>query len=463
MTTRFLAPATLALLATALAGLAAWSGSRGTGAPGALPVLQASAPSTESAPRTQRAPYDPGAAARLVAFWQGRVRYDPEGAIGLGNLAGAYMALQRESGDIGYALKAEAAARRSLRLLPWHAETRRRLSRILLTQHRFGEALDALKNAAPTDADAQRLKADILIELGDYKGAEHALSLSPPAREDPNYYSLRARLLEVHGQALSALADVRTARAQAEANTDASPESIAWYHWREARVLASLNRYGEATARLKKALEIFPRDYRVLNALGHAAANQGDWKGAADWARQASAIVPELDTVTLLGDAYAALGQKRQAAQQFAIVEAISRLARARGVIYDRQRALFYADHDCHLDEAVSLARGGLRKRRDIYAYDTLAWAAYKKGLLSQARRAAARATAYNTRDASLWYHAGMIAWATGQQAQARRDLEKALAINPRFHPTAPRVARATLSKISKLPSPALQQLPPAP
>lgn len=385
----------------------------------------------------------------MVAFWQGRVREDPQGAIALSNLAGAYMALQRESGDISYAGKAEQAARLSLKMLPSHGSTQLRLSRILLTQHRFGEALALLQHAREDQAEAQRLKADLLIEVGDYSGAERALGLSPPQREDANFYSLRARLLEVQGQSVSALADVRTATMQAEANIDAAPESIAWHLWREARVLVGMNRYAEAVERLKKALAIFPHDYRVLNALAHASANTGNWKEAVTWARRATAIVPEPDTVTLLGDAYAALGQKRQAAQQFAIVEAISRLARAKGVIYDRQRALFYADHGIHLGEAVALARGELKLRRDIYTYDTLAWAAYKKGLLPEARRASAKATAYNTRDASLWYHAGMIAFASGQRAQAKHDLEKATAINPRFHPTAPSVVRATLDKMS--------------
>lgn len=444
MTRRNLAIASaVAAAAFGALGTVAWNSSRAQ-SPSRAPVAE----STPAAPPVKRAPYDPQQASENVAFWQSRVRYDPQSALGYGNLAGAYMALQRETGDIAYAIKAESAARLSLKLTPSHAETRLRLSRILLTEHRFGEALAALKGSGPTDANAQRLKADLLIELGDYDSAEHALGLSPPSREDPNYYSLRSRLLEVHGQPERALADVRTATAQAEANIDASPESIAWYHWREARVLSGLGRGPEAAEQLKQALALFPRDYRAMNALAHLAANDGNWQEALRWGRQASAIVPEPDTEALLGDAYTALGRKKEAAQQFAVVEAISRLARARGVIYDRQRALFYADHNIHLDEAVALARGELKLRRDVYTYDTLAWACYKKGLIAEARQASIRALALHTQDAMLWYHAGLIAHASGQDAEARRDLQKALSINPRFHPTAPKQAQALLSKL---------------
>ena len=439
----------IAALAATVA-LAAWGSNRGSNTPAGAQTLGTSTPGP---PPVRRAAFDPQHAIEDVAFWRGRVRQDPEGALGLGNLAAAYMALGRQSGDVSLAAKAEQAARRALKLAPTHRATRLRLSRALLTQHRFGEALAVLKNSGAQDADAQRLKADLFIETGDYPAAQRALGLSPPGREDPNFYSLRGRLLEIQGQPQAALADARTATVQAEANIDASPESIAWYYWRQARVLSSTGRHEEAERQLKQALVLFPRDYRAMNALAHIKANQGDWKEAALWARQAAQVVPEPDTLALLGDAYAALGRPKEAAQQFAIVEAISRLARSRGVIHDRQRALFYADHSQsnpqRLDEAVALARGELKLRRDIYSHDALAWACYKKGLLAEARQASSRALAFNTQDAMLWFHAGMIARASGQKAQARRYLEKALAINPRFHPSAPAVARATLSKLA--------------
>jgi hypothetical protein len=53
-----------------------------------------------------------------VAFWLKRVQAEPTGAIALRELAGAYLARARETGDISYAVKAEQAARKSLQVLP---------------------------------------------------------------------------------------------------------------------------------------------------------------------------------------------------------------------------------------------------------------------------------------------------------------------------------------------------------
>ena len=94
----------------------------------------------------ERIPYDPKQIQATVAFWENRVKTDPEGAIALRELAGAYLARQRETGENADAVRAEAAARQSLKILPRHnAIALNRLSRSLLAQHRFPEALDLAK------------------------------------------------------------------------------------------------------------------------------------------------------------------------------------------------------------------------------------------------------------------------------------------------------------------------------
>jgi predicted Zn-dependent protease len=82
--------------------------------------------------------------------------------------------------------------------------------------------------------------------------------------------------------------------------------------------------------------------------------------------------------------------------------------------------------------------------RRDVYGYDLLAWAAFKAGRLPEARHAAAAALSQGTEDASISYHAGMIALAAGDSAQARTLLGAALGLNPRFNPTQATIARRT-------------------
>jgi len=57
--------------------------------------------------------------------------------------------------------------------------------------------------------------------------------------------------------------------------------------------------------------------------------------------------------------------------------------------------------------------------RHDVYAWDTLAWVCFQKGLLREADAAIQKAMARGTQDARLFYHAGRIAEAMGDHAQA--------------------------------------------
>jgi Tfp pilus assembly protein PilF len=51
------------------------------------------------------------------------------------------------------------------------------------------------------------------------------------------------------------------------------------------------------------------------------------------------------------------------------------------------------------------------------------------------------------TRDAQLYYHAGMIAQAAGEKAAARDYLQRALQLNPQFDPLQAAMARQALEQ----------------
>jgi Flp pilus assembly protein TadD len=77
-----------------------------------------------------------------------------------------------------------------------------------------------------------------------------------------------------------------------------------------------------------------------------------------------------------------------------------------------------------------------------------LAWARYLSGDLRGARDASRRALRLGTRDASFFFHAGMIEKALGNTDGARAHLRTALQINPHFHPASVRQARAALREM---------------
>src|SRR5438874_5397791 len=145
--------------------------------------------------------------------------------------------------------------------------------------------------------------------------------------------------------------------------------------------------------------------------------------------KKAAAISPDPLVVIPLGDLYLQTDQSFLADVAHRQLEKAARGQSA----YDRELALFYADHDKNLPEAVELATKDLKVRKDIYAYDTLAWALCKNQRYEEAAKAMTEALKLGTQDASLYYHAGLIYQGLRDKAKARSSLEKALALNPHF------------------------------
>jgi tetratricopeptide (TPR) repeat protein len=146
-------------------------------------------------------------------------------------------------------------------------------------------------------------------------------------------------------------------------------------------------------------------------------------------------ILPDPHFIASLGDLYKLAGRADDAEKQYALVETIGRLNALSGTLYNRQLALFYADHDLKPDEAYKQAAAEYEHRRDIYGADALAWTALKAGKITEAQSAIKDALRLGTKDAKLFYHAGMIEKAAGNTSEAKRMLELALKTNPGFDP----------------------------
>ena len=86
--------------------------------------------------------------------------------------------------------------------------------------------------------------------------------------------------------------------------------------------------------------------------------------------------------------------------------------------------------------------------RKDIYGHDALAWAIHANGKVADAVGPMMEALRLGTRDAKLFFHAGMIFYRLGDIEKATHYLERALATNPHFHLLQADVARATLKEL---------------
>ena len=125
-------------------------------------------------------------------------------------------------------------------------------------------------------------------------------------------------------------------------------------------------------------------------------------------------------------------------------------MSEASGNLYNRQQALFHADHDFKPEESYANALPEYAVRKDIYGAEAVAWTALKAGKLSQAQAVMNEALRLGTQDARLLYHAGMIADAAGDKASASDYLKRALTLNPQFDPLQAPIARKTLATLGQ-------------
>jgi tetratricopeptide (TPR) repeat protein len=225
-------------------------------------------------------------------------------------------------------------------------------------------------------------------------------------------------------------------------------ENLAWLHFELGEFYTQAGAIGAADAEYRAALSIHPGDYRALASVARLRANNGRYNEAVLLYRKAIAVVPMPVFAAELGDLYAKTGNHAEAEKQYRLVEYIGRLGQINQVLHNRDLAIFYADHDENLPEALDLARKEFEVRHDVYTWAALAWVLYKNGKYDEAYQASQSGLKFGTRDALLLYHNGAIAAKLGKSEQAQQNLAAALDINPRFHLLYADAARASLSSL---------------
>jgi tetratricopeptide (TPR) repeat protein len=387
---------------------------------------------------------------RTIQFYQRLLQRQPRDATTYYRLGDAYIQKARETGDITYVDLAEQALRKCLEIAPDHSGAARHLAYALYSRHAFEDAAaQAAKAIAlnPLDSHAYGILGDAHLEVGRYDPARQAYQRMMQLRDDLYAYSRLSGLKSLQGDPQGAIADLERAIQSGQAE-GRPPESIAWVLWQLGNEYAAVGKLSEAEAKYLQALDVLPQYYRALAGLAHVRAAQQRYAEAIGLYQQALAIIPLPDYAAALGDVYAKAGQPEAARKYYDLVEYIGYLSTLNKALYNRELAYFYADHDLKLPEALDLARRELEVRKDIYAYDVLAWALYKNDRPQEALPAMTEALKLGTQDARLFFHAGMIYHRLGDAIKAQEYLRRALTTNPHFHVLHASVAERTLGEI---------------
>jgi tetratricopeptide (TPR) repeat protein len=377
-----------------------------------------------------------------MRFLEARVRRDPEDAGANARLAGVYLQRLRETGSIDYLELASRAARASLASVPPSRNTTglAALARTEIASHDFAAARDHAVELTKLDSSKgshYALLSDALLELGDYEASQIALQTMARlnGRLTIEGESRQARHALLRGDVPEARRYLSNALALARSLAEPPRETIAWSQWQLGEYAFSIGDYQSAERLYGDSLATFPGYFNALAAMARVRAARGDLKSAIDYYERAVQRLPDPTFAGALGDLYKLAGREKDAAAQYRLVGQIGYLSAASGALYNRQLALFHADHGMQGSEAYASAVKEYEVRHDIFGADAVAWTALKANRIEEAQTAIKQALRLGTQDARLFYHAGMIARAAGDEAAARAQIAQAMALNPQFDP----------------------------
>ena len=327
------------------------------------------------------------------------------------------------------------------------------LGTLALARHQFAEALDWGEQARalnPHHAAVYGVIGDAQIELGRYDDAVETVQAMVDLRPDLGSYSRVSYLRELMGDRDGAVA----AMEQAATAGSGYAENVAWVHVQLGNLYFDGGDIDNAGHDYAAALAAVPGYAPALAGQARVAAARGDLDTAAALYDRAVRAIPLPEFVIGYGDVLSAAGRQDEANAQYALVAAIQQLYAANGVDTDLELALFTADHGRaeDLPQAVQQARAQVNVRPSIVAWDVLAWTLYRSGDLDGAAEASKEALRLGTQNALMRFHAGMIAAARGETAQAIAFLESALELNPHFSVRFAPEARATLERLRAMP-----------
>jgi tetratricopeptide (TPR) repeat protein len=287
------------------------------------------------------------------------------------------------------------------------------------------------------------LLGELQMELGDYAGARATFGSLEPARANLGVAPRYARWLELTGRTNDARTVLHGAARDAAARGDLPREQVAWFHLRVGDLELRNGRLDAAERAFRAGLAANPEDYRLLGEIARLAAARGEWKASLELGGRAIAQVLDPATLAVMSDA-ALASRDRAKSEEYARAMEVS--VRGQAGSLHRGWGLFLLDRGRQVDAVAAQAARDLATRPDVYGYDLLAWALHGQGRNAEAARAMSSALRLGTRDATLFYHAGMIERALGHDAAARRHLSAALEVNPYFAQA--RKARAVLDSI---------------
>ena len=399
-----------------------------------LAVLALIATAASAAPAENPA-FSPDAKAspaeRSIAQANRLIEKNPKDFEAYNALALALSRRARETSDVSYYAHAEEALQKSFAIAPDNFDGARTHVWLLLGRHEFAAALreaKKLNQKIPDDVMTYGFLTDANVELGNYQDAETAAQSMLDLRPGNLAGLTRAAYLrELFGDVEGALELMSMAL---ESTPPAEVEDAAWILTQMAHLELAVGKTPEAEKYLQRALTLFPGYHYALTNLAKVRIEEKRYEEAIRLLEQRCHAAPHAENVFDLAEALQLAGRSEEAKKAFAEFEQKSLLETQRADNSNHELIFYYADHAHRPAEALRVAQREAAERHDVYTLDALAWALYANGQYAEARQQVERALAVGVRDARFFYHAGAIAWKLNDRDTAEHYLRESLETN---------------------------------
>lgn len=370
-------------------------------------------------------------AERNIAAARALIDKNPKNYEAYNGLALALARRARETSDPNFYKQGEAALQKSFEISPGNFDGKRIQVWLLLGKHEFAAALDEarkLNKRTPDDVMVYGFLTDANVELGNYADAESAANWMMKLRGANQPALTRvAYLRELFGDLDGALELMNMAY---QSNSPSQVEDGAWILTQMAHLHLAMGDTVQAEKELQQALAMFPGYHYALGNLAKVRIQQKRYPEAVALLQQRYDAAPHAENLYELAVALQLAGRPEDAQKAFAEFEQKSLKETNIGDNSNHELIMYYADYANAPEKALSVAQREIARRRDIHTLDCYAWALYKNGQYSEARKQIETALAVGVRDASIFHHAGEIALKAGDKAAAERYLQQAVQLN---------------------------------
>ncbi|MEE9288411.1 MAG: tetratricopeptide repeat protein [Bacteroidota bacterium] len=371
-------------------------------------------------------------AERAVEYFRDAFRRDPTVVKNYVVLAQLFLRESRVTGnDLEYVTKAQYLLEEALRRDPENFDAIVTKASMLMSMHHFEEAKEFAEKAIarnPYNAFAYGVLCDALVEMGEYEEAVKACGRMLSIRPDLRSYARASYLRELHG-------DLHGAREAMKLAANAGVfghENRAWALYNLGTLYLNEGKLDIAAYVFQGILEERPNYAYGLGGLAEVNSRRGDYAEAIELVETAYEVIPSHHFLEELANIYRASGQMEKA--RSTAVRALEAMQQdeQRGWHIDQEYAIFCADQELNLREALKRAQSAYERRpNNIDVLETYAWVLYKNGKAVEAVPYIERAMRLNTQNSTLHYRAGMIYCAAGQEEEALAHLERSLNLNP--------------------------------